>query len=114
MSKKIRFNICELYAGQTIHIKCQALFSQRNTDNVRMLSAAILFVFWTRICPVFANSADPDQLASSVDLHCLSLSMWICINNLEGVVGCGEGVMYPGRPTNIVLQLGKACYPCSR
>ena len=34
-----------------------------------------------------------------------------------GVVGSGEGVVYltsPGRPTEIGLQLGKACYPCSR
>ena len=35
----------------------------------------------------------------------------------RGVVGCGEGVMYltsPGSPTDIGLQLGKACYPCSK
>ena len=34
-----------------------------------------------------------------------------------GVVSSGEGVMYLtslGRPTDIGLQLGKACYPCSR
>ena len=34
-----------------------------------------------------------------------------------GVVGCGEGVVYltsSGRPTDIGLQLGRACYPCSR
>ena len=34
-----------------------------------------------------------------------------------GGVGCGEGVVYltsPGHPTDIGLQLGKACYPCSR
>ena len=34
-----------------------------------------------------------------------------------GVVGWCEGVLYltsPGRPTDIGLQLGKACYPCSR
>ena len=34
-----------------------------------------------------------------------------------GVVGSGSGVVYltsPGRPTEIGLQLGKACYPCSR
>ena len=34
-----------------------------------------------------------------------------------GVVGSGNGVVYltsPGRPTEIGLQLGKACYPCSR
>ena len=33
------------------------------------------------------------------------------------VVGWYEGVMYlmsPGRPADIGLQLGKACYPCSR
>ena len=35
---------------------------------------------------------------------------------LEGVVGWCEGAVYltsPGRPTDIGLQLGKACYPCS-
>ena len=34
-----------------------------------------------------------------------------------GVVRSGNGVVYltsPGRPTEIGLQLGKACYPCSR
>ena len=31
-------------------------------------------------CPVLANSVDPDQLASSdLDLHCLSLKVWISI-----------------------------------
>ena len=33
-----------------------------------------------------------------------------------GVVGWCEGAVYltsPGRPTDIGLQLGKACYPCS-
>ena len=39
------------------------------------------------------------------------------IDNYLGVVGYGEGVGYlmsPGRPTDSVFQLGKACYPCSR
>ena len=34
-----------------------------------------------------------------------------------GLVGCDEGVVYltsPGRPTDIGLQFGKACYSCSR
>ena len=34
-----------------------------------------------------------------------------------GVVRYGEGVVYlssPGHPIDIGLQLGKACYPCSR
>ena len=35
------------------------------------------------------------------------------------MVGCGKDVMYmyltsPGHPTDISLQLGKICYPCSR
>ena len=33
-----------------------------------------------------------------------------------GAVGWCEGAVYltsPGRPTDIGLQLGKACYPCS-
>ena len=37
-------------------------------------------------------------------------------SNLKGVVGWCEGAVYPtslGRPTDIGLQLGKACYPCS-
>ena len=36
---------------------------------------------------------------------------------LISVDGWCEGVVYlmsPGRPTDIGLQLGKACYPCSR
>ena len=37
-------------------------------------------------------------------------------NNSWGVVGWCEGAVYLtslGRPTDIGLQLGKACYPCS-
>ena len=46
---------------------------------------------------------------------CLTFSFFFSIH--MGVVGWCEGVMYlmsPGRPTDIGLQLGKACYPCSR
>ena len=38
------------------------------------------------------------------------------IETNTGVVGWCEGAVYltsPGRPTDIGLQLGKACYPCS-
>ena len=37
-------------------------------------------------------------------------------DNLSGMVGWCEGAVYLtslGRPTDIGLQLGKACYPCS-
>ena len=38
------------------------------------------------------------------------------IKSLKGVVGWCEGAVYLTslrRPTDIGLQLGKACYPCS-
>ena len=38
---------------------------------------------WTQIYPAFANSVD-------LGLHCLSLSMWICINNLDQVIWLAE------------------------
>ena len=40
-----------------------------------------------------------------------------CSVTFLGMVGCGEGVVYltsMGRPTDIGLQLGKACCSCSR
>ena len=40
----------------------------------------------------------------------------ICLHGEMGVVGWCEGAVYLtslGRPTDIGLQLGKACYPCS-
>ena len=43
---------------------------------------------------------------------CKSTDFMFCV----GVVGWCEGVMYlmsPGRPADIGLQLGKACYACS-
>ena len=50
----------------------------------------------------------------------VTLSRWfsfICLPFVVilGVVGCGEGIVYltsPERPTDIGLQLGKACYIC--
>ena len=46
------------------------------------------------MCPAFANSADPDQLASEkptdLDLHCLSLNMWISIKNPDQVMWLAE------------------------
>ena len=39
------------------------------------------------IYPDFANSVDPDELASEdLDLHCLPLSMYICIKLLDQVI----------------------------
>ena len=78
-------------------------------------------------------SFDSKALASFMDVHadlshgCLymlrkQLVGWHGLFQLfqfipGGVVGWCEGVMYLmslGRPADIGLQLGKACYPCSR
>ena len=44
-------------------------------------------------------------------------SLKMCLDiSCEGVVGWCEGAVYLtslGRPTDIGLQLGKACYPCT-
>ena len=53
----------------------------------------------------------------------IRVSLFMSFRNLtmsvtqQEVVWWCEGVMYltsPGHPTDIGLQLGKACYPCSR
>ena len=49
--------------------------------------------YWTWIFPAFANSDDQIWLMkkpTDLDLHCLSLSMWICINNLEQEIWLAE------------------------
>ena len=39
-----------------------------------------LLLLNTRTCPVLANRIDPDHLKpTDLDLHCLSLNMWISI-----------------------------------
>ena len=50
-----------------------------------------------------------------------NLWIWLCLKTADewemGVVRWCKGVVYlalSGRPTDIGLQLGKACYPCSR
>ena len=42
---------------------------------------ALTLVLLNQICPAYANSVDPDQLA---------LSMWIYINNLHQVIWLAE------------------------
>ena len=53
-----------------------------------------------------------------LDCHSLfpSSSLFLFFILSAGVVGWCEGAVYLtslGRPTDIGLQLGKACYPCS-
>ena len=60
---------------------------------------------------VLERQFDPDQTAL------LMVSSGSILFVQAGVVGWCEGVMYHaslGLPADIGLQLGKACYPCSR
>ena len=55
------------------------------------LQLHVTLVMLKRIYFAFANSADPDQLASDdLDLHLLPLSMWIYINKLDQVIWLAE------------------------
>ena len=50
-------------------------------------------------------------------LPCVILFLCFSIFLALRLTRLGEGVVYltsPGSPTDIGLQLGKACYPCSR
>ena len=63
-------------------------------------------IFWEKLKKIFQNVA-------AFYLVCKVLSK----NKISGMVERGKGVVYlklPGRPTDTGLQLGKACYPCSR
>ena len=64
--------------------------------------------------PVYCHNVGADDNDGILIMILYALSMLLCH---QGMVRCGEGVLYltsPGRPTDIGLQLGKACYPCSR
>ena len=63
---------------------------------IRKVSSNCCLLYWPRVVllnpiyPAFANSVNPDKLASKkptdLDLHCLPFSMQIYINNLDQVI----------------------------
>ena len=55
-------------------------------------------------------------MVSTLDMFVCCLFILFHLYHSMGVVGWCEGAVYLtslGRPTDIGLQLGKACYPCS-
>ena len=58
-----------------------------------------------------------DQREMTSRTKCLIVTIRVCYFDPTGVVGWCECVLFlasPGRPTYFGLQLGKACYPCSK
>ena len=99
------------------------IFHSQYIDSGYLLWAQLLLQFCTdgfETLHVFSSWYD------DVHVVCIQLiddfcNFFLIVNRVifhpMGVVGWCEGVMYlmsPGRPADIGLQLGKACYPCSR
>ena len=100
-------------------MKCQALFTLKNYENVVCINFAWLFKVSnndTRVqtvlhenMRVFVNN----MFSFFFTCNCLK-ALFSCLT--LGVVGWCEDAVYLtslGCPTDIGLQLGKACYPCS-
>ena len=86
-----------------LHFKCISLFC---------IFTSFLVITW---CGNVLSKIVPDSWRKYFVIHIA----YLMHNFLEesGVVGLGKGVMYLtslGCPADIGLQLGKACYPCSR
>ena len=82
-------------------------------------------ICWINVTPGILVPCDPmnDHLLYLGHCDLYFMLQWFCLLflllfhvELSGVVGWCEGAVYLtslGRPTDIGLQLGKACYPCS-
>ena len=77
------------------HFYCDSFTREEDCIKNLLCTQRTFGIYWA-----FAVFSGPDLIA----------------NLSEGVVGWCEGAVYLtslGRPTDIGLQLGKACYPCS-
>ena len=54
------------------------------------MSHPLLLDWHYKFTYLLANSADPDQKPTDLDLHCLPWNIWICINNLDQVIWLAE------------------------
>ena len=70
---------------------------------------------WLKEKDIYNESMLPNDLAAQIVQF--PLMSTFCFLIKAGVVGWCEGAVYltsPGCPADIGLQLGKACYSCSR
>ena len=74
---RLYFKNCEI-------LKIQLLFY---TFTYMYMCPYLTLLLLSTTCPVLANNVDPDlKKPTDLDLHCLSLNMWISIKNTDQVI----------------------------
>ena len=71
-------------------LNCLMFLEENRKKRRNPLTKLLTLLLLSTTYPVLANSVDPDQLASELDLHCLSLNMWISIKNSDQVIWLAE------------------------
>ena len=97
-------NLWKIMHNLLPNIYAHYLHSRSPKLRCQMLRLIFFFTFFSHLTlvllnldiPCLRNSVDPDQLASKkptdLDLHCLQLSMWSYINNLDQVIWLAENL----------------------
>ena len=113
-----RFSRTRVKIWSSLYLKCTGWITS-SADPEQTIFFALRNIFaWifmaNKICHIGNNKSS--LLNENLLVQCMSVN-WINTKLMGALVGCGEGVKYLmslGRPTDIGLQFGKACYPCSR
>ena len=104
----------------------QNVKSRVKFNNVKMKILSVILVsvkesaYLTFLFSMFVNDLEEELISKNfegLDLDNFTLFLLMYVDGIVwGVVGWCEGAVYLtslGHPTDIGLQLGKTCYPCS-
>ena len=87
------FMLCLCFGSSSLFIILHSIWTRVNICTCKIDFTLLLL---NTTCPILANSVDPDQLASDLDMHCLSLNKWISIKKSDQVIwlaGSGRGIL---------------------